>query len=452
MQDMEGFLKNFRSKHTQVTYRAALTAFFTKFLKQDANAYVKKILDAKADRAHPEKYDEAQEQVKKDIESFVLSLQSKPPKTSATYTGTAKVFLIENGIELPSYFWRSINNRIGKKRPQTIDEVPTKDAEPLRKLFSYFDIRAKAFFLCLASSGCRTGELLQVEMEDIDLDRSPVRIILRKTKNGIPRHVYISSEAKEALLEYLRHREQYLASGQLKGSGLKKYWISKKGASSEGNQQSDFINKLFPLASSLPGKMWNIALGKAGLLKRDRITHRITLHPHGLRKRFRTLLGRVNVDMAEALMGHEGYLTGSYRRHSDDDLEKFFQENEHVLAVFNDGREVAKVKESLGRSVLEQKELIKKQQEVIEGLLSEKSLLQVQVTSTSDRLAKLDDRMAIYEKFLHKFMRMSPEELAECLTDFSVKKQEALDKEFNEKLKQEEEENAQLVRRVSASR
>jgi hypothetical protein len=48
----------------------------------------------------------------------------------------------------------------------------------------------------------------------------------------------------------------------------------------------------------------------------------------------------ISVDVTEALMGHEGYLTEVYRKYSHEDLAKFYTQGEHALHVFTNGQEV----------------------------------------------------------------------------------------------------------------
>jgi integrase len=74
-------------------------------------------------------------------------------------------------------------------------------------------------------------------------------------------------------------------------------------------------------------------------------------HPHTLRKFFRTRLGAVSIpiDVVEALMGHEGYLTEVYRRYSIEDLRKFCLKGESALLVFMEAQEVTKLALRSGR-------------------------------------------------------------------------------------------------------
>ena len=80
------------------------------------------------------------------------------------------------------------------KEPLTRDRIPTK--EELRNILSYANLRDKAIYLTLLSSGIRVGELTQITIHDIYLDEKPVRIELEAEycKNKQSRTVFISKE------------------------------------------------------------------------------------------------------------------------------------------------------------------------------------------------------------------------------------------------------------------
>ena len=84
-----------------------------------------------------------------------------------------------------------------------------------------------------------------------------------------------------------------------------------------------------------------------------------------LRKFFRTKLGSVIlVDVVEALMGHEGYLTEVYRRYSMDDLAKFYKQGEHALLVFTESGEISRLRQEI-------EEKNKQLQTLVNGLTAE---------------------------------------------------------------------------------
>ena len=93
-----------------------------------------------------------------------------------------------------------------------------------------------------------------------------------------------------------------------------------------------------------------MALHKSGLNGKDKSTGREKIHPHVLRKFFRTRLGAagIQIDVVEVLMGHEGYLTEVYRRYTQEDLAKFYKQGEHVLQVFGiDIKEISQMRDEL---------------------------------------------------------------------------------------------------------
>ena len=186
--------------------------------------------------------------------------------------------------------------------------------------------------LVLLSSGIRIGEALQLVPEDLELEADPARIKIKGsyTKTGNPRTTFITREAKEVLLEWLKVRDQYLVSSVSKTKLYKK----------DLNDP-----RVFPYCHANAYVMWNLGLKKSKFDKIDSSTNRHVIHPHVLRKYFRTRLASViQVDIVEALMGHEGYLTEVYRKYSTEDLAKFYKQGEHSLLVFTEAAEVNRLK------------------------------------------------------------------------------------------------------------
>jgi len=106
--------------------------------------------------------------------------------------------------------------------------------------------------------------------------------------------------------------------------------------------------RIFPFETSTAYSLWRKALNKAKLNGKDKSTNRERIHPHVLRKFFRTRLGAViPVDVVEALMGHEGYLTEVYRRYSLKDLKKFYLKGESALLVYTEAAEVTKLRQEV---------------------------------------------------------------------------------------------------------
>ncbi len=319
------FLKTYGSKKTVETYRLGLRAFLSCI-------YGKEVRNGDLDR-YALLYVEGDRDWQDDLDTFLASLQGRPPKTIRVYLAAVKTYLMENQIEIPQVFWRRLNGRIKGNRPVTIDKVPSN--QELKRIVGFLPIQGRALYLALESSGMRIGEGLAIRIGDIDLSARPYRVNIRGeyTKTGNPRVTFISSEAKEALDDWLRNRDSYLRAACAK---------SRQHAKREDDP------RIFPFDATTAYAMWDNALQRAGLQERDQATGINTIHPHVLRKFFRTRLGSViPVDIVEALMGHEGYLTQVYRRYSIEDLAEFYKKGEYAISVFGNGAEIVKIKAEL---------------------------------------------------------------------------------------------------------
>jgi site-specific recombinase XerD len=234
-----------------------------------------------------------------------------------------KTFLIENDVELPQKFWRRLSRRVKGSRAATQDRVPT--TQELKTILTHMPIQGQSLYLFLASTGMRIGETLQLQLSDIDLDHATVHVRKDYTKSGNPRVCFFSSETRELLGEWLKNRDRYLDQS-----------IQRSGR--YGKRRDE---RLFPFTKNTAYELWNRALAKSHNGQRDPSTGRRVLHVHTLRKFFRTkMAGAIQVDVVEALMGHEGYLTDVYRRYTAQDLAKFYLQGEPALHVFSSGEDV----------------------------------------------------------------------------------------------------------------
>jgi integrase len=315
------FLGLYTSPNTRKCYRYSLQHFFTAMYGK-GDIYTQGDQYFSEDRSHED-----------DLNVFLNYLNGKPPKTIRLRLSVVRTFLSENDKEFPQKFWRRLNKRVKGSQARTMDRVP-RNTE-LRRIMVHLPIHGKALFLTLASSGMRIGEALQLQLDDVDLAVDPARLSIRGeyTKTGNPRVAFVTGEATEAIQEWLRNREQYIESA------VKKSTLYKK---------STKDRRLFPFRSDVAYRLWNGALFKAELNGRDKTTNVHELHVHVLRKFFRTRMGGViNRDVVEALMGHEGYLTGEYRRYDVSELAKHYTQGEHVLHVFSDGEQVGRLRQEV---------------------------------------------------------------------------------------------------------
>jgi len=266
-------------------------------------------------KIEPNRYITTKRDYEKDIENYFKYLKKtyKPLTTRNSKLNVIRVFLEENNITFTKRFWKKLkrSKKDQGNRSATIDRAPTR--YELRKIILEGRPIHRAMFLMAASSGMRIGEIIQLTPDDIDLDYNPPMIKIRGeyTKNGESRVTFISNEAKEALLKWYSLRDNWIQTAQKKLSNLKYDWGKDK--------------RIFPLNRSTPCFYWKNMLKRANLNKRDPTTDIHVLHTHTLRKFFRTnLVQSMGLDMVEQLMGHAGYLTGAYRRHSVEDMAKAY--------------------------------------------------------------------------------------------------------------------------------
>jgi integrase len=376
-----GFLKQYDSKNTVKSYKSSIKSLLEAVYSE---AEVKNHFRGR-DRGRD--YDSALEELaikylseprdyEEDVDALFISLKDYAPKSVRLRLAVVKVFFMENGVELPQIYWRRLRRRIKGSRAQTIDQVPSN--EELRKIIMHLPVHGNALYLLLSSSGMRMGETLQLLPEDFDLDAEPARINIRGeyTKTGNPRIAFMSREAAEAVKEWYKIRDEYLETS----SGRSHFY-----------DKDEDDDRVFPFTDSTARYIWNKALDKTGNGKLDASTGIHKLHPHVLRKFFRTELSKViPVDVVEALMGHEGYLTEVYRRYSMRDLADFYQRGEHALLVFTEVGEVNRLREE----VEEQRNQL---QRIVNGVSGENLELK-------SRLARVELAVTELKKMLQEMM------------------------------------------------
>ena len=366
---VENFLKMYRSQSTVNTYRWALTKFFETVYGED---------EGKLEQ-HAERYFSEKRNVQEDVENFFAVIKDKPPKSIRLMVAAVRTFLIENDVELTQRFWRRLRKRVRGSRALTLDKVPSNIE--FRRMLMHMPVQGKALFLTLASSGMRIGEALQLEVEDFEFDKQPCKVNIRGgyTKTGNPRIAFVSKEAVLTIQEWLKVRLDYLKSAV--------------GKSHLHAKKAEDL-RLFPFEITTAYSMWKKALKKAGYAKRDASTNRRTIHPHVLRKFFRTKMGAlIPVDVAEALMGHEQYLTEVYRRYSMEDLSKFYLEGEAALLIFTETEEVIKLRKEVEESKSELQSMVNHLQMKSIRLEEENIDLKNQQRKTEEELDKIITRL-----------------------------------------------------------
>ena len=276
----------------------------------------------------------------KDMLKFAADLHSRPPKSAGAFmTGVKSWIEFTLGVELSRKQARLLRGRLPKGSKARTEEAEL-SREVLRRILAHTDVKGRALFLFLAASGIRIGEALKLRLEDVNLNADPPEVYVRGeyTKSGDKYSSFLTSEAKEALLEWLKVREGYLESAANRGRGL-----------GRAKQQRD--PRLFPFSPRVAEQMWQNAIRKAGLAEKDAYTNRHKLHIHMLRKWFlsQAKLGAPN-EMVEAWAGHSGYLDDAYRRYSKEQMREYYKRAEPYLLI-NVPKDISEIQTKFQRDV-----------------------------------------------------------------------------------------------------
>lgn len=330
MGKMSNFLALYPNENTFRNYRAGLMAFVDwKYGPQREGKEVTREELVKYERLIDE-YLASDPEYLQDFIRYAAAAASAntAPHTARNRFVIWKEFLAEQGIEIKTRDLKRIRTKLPKGTTRTVER--DLDHDTLRMLVQHMDIKGKALFLTLASSGMRIGEALALTFDDIDLEHEPVFIQIRgeNTKTGEQRYTFISSEAKEALVEWLKVREAYMIQAKNKNAGFINHGFS--GPRPEISCDA----RIFPFAMKTAQDSWTTAIKNAGAKERDRSTGRYSLHIHQLRKFFRSQLAlAIPVDIVEYLMGHSGYLTDAYRRFTKKEVAEYYLKGEYRLSV-----------------------------------------------------------------------------------------------------------------------
>ncbi len=337
------FLNSFPNYNTAHGYKSGLKRYFD-YIKKNPDDYIGtdyRLLE----NGEKIKRQNIYENDIKDYWNHLIKSKT-PPKSIKYFIASVRVFLQHYRINLDAVFWKDLNRRGPGDDARTIDAPITN--EILEKILIHGETKARALFLMIASGGMRADEALLLTMDDIDLNSNPVKITIKgeNTKNKRTRITFISEEAKRYLIEWLKERKEYLKLAVEKTKLLETF---------HGTITKTIDNdKIFPFDYDTARCIWNRLIRKANFDNRDKNTKRRTYHIHGLRKFFRTQFSKQDRDVAELLMGHEGYLTREYLRYTEEDLKQIYLKGVKYLYIFDrplsdieQQREIEKLKQQV---------------------------------------------------------------------------------------------------------
>jgi integrase len=281
-----------RSKNTELTYLKSLKNFFNHIGVSDPDMLIEKIKNKEID---------ANEIYKQ----YVVSLASRniAPKSVAAWAAGVKKFFLANGIEV-----KPIPIKV---YPLHEDTLPTK--EDLKKVLETSSLKARLCILILLSSGLRVGELHQLKIGDIELDKDPpvIRVKGISAKERKSRITFISPQAKEVLKEYLEKRK--LNENITSDSPL---LVTDDGKPMSYQNLQYILNNAFKKVAKRIGK-------------------RYSLHPHSLRKWFKTQLISAGTPgpIVDRLVGHSRYLASEYELYTEEQLRQWYLKSMGALMI-----------------------------------------------------------------------------------------------------------------------
>lgn len=386
MEKIKKFLGLYPKKNTVGVYRAGIYDFFDCLYGK-----VRKGKQVKKDEAEryeelAERYFNEQRDHFEDLLTFLAYMNGQPPIGARAKIAGVKEFISYHGVEFTQRQLKQITTKMPKGKSARTAEKDV-DIELLRKILIHLDLNGKALTYVLASSGARIGEILQVKLSDVDLATTPPEIVVRGeyTKSGDTRTIFISTEAKGVLKEWLKIRDSYLESARNRNKGL-----VEKGRAKEKVIIDD--DRLFPFTDRNMREIWENSLTKAGLWKKDKTTGWSQIRVHALRKFFRSQLAlSCPLDIVEALMGHEGYLTAAYRRYTRKQMGEYYLKAEHHVTIMGSGdiKEIQDKLQDTHAAVEGYRGIISKQTEEIAELREEMMRRDDEITFLKDAVEEI---------------------------------------------------------------
>lgn len=290
-----------------------------------------------------------------DVWKFAMSIQEAKlaPKTQKLMLTAVKGFLERNDVELKSREWDDILQRNNLRKPRPIHQKRTPTNSDLKTILSYGDIKARALFLFVSSSGLRISEALGLTFADIDMDNNHIRLKHSMTKARVARDTFFSDEAKDALQKWLPARKQLLQNhykksifvrNKLAKEGYefkKKYneWhIYKEGKEVTKEELIEMESRLFPFEYQNAKKIWNNLLEKAGHPYNQKDGNQYIYNVHSLRRFWFTNLetSGANMNHVNNMGAHESELNATYTHFEFSTLKNTYQKNMDALSVFTE--------------------------------------------------------------------------------------------------------------------
>jgi len=245
---------------------------------------------------------------------------------------TAKEFLNDIGCRI---YWEDLKRKFRlPKEPITYQEGLTKTQ--ISQLVRLANYKTATAILIACSSGMRLGEIAQLKLGDIDLEKIPaeVRIRAETTKTNEGRITHISSQATRALKDFVakcpRQKEDYIFLMNYYMQPKKRYLKSREPAKMSPEELHDY--KVQTTEGNLSQQLWKIIKEIPELNKKNENGTNM-VHFHAFRYFFKTQVTDAHQsDFAEALMGHKSLKLVYYRQNAAARARTYL-DVEHALTI-----------------------------------------------------------------------------------------------------------------------
>jgi integrase len=254
-----------------------------------------------------------------DLLTFTDSLKHLHQNSQRNMVASVMSYLSYNDIIVP----KAQRTQIVPKKGDVFRDKALSALE-VKRVYEFLPPIGKACLLLLFTTGMRIGELIQVK--ETDMEGKVIHLSGTYTKNGRGRDVVMTQECLAYLTDiWLPQKPEYLKAAQYRNIGLINQ--AKTPEKKAGIKSLD-DDRIIPATKSTMYEILMRGFKNAGF--GDKKGEKYLYHPHGLRKSFRSIVGSQNPDLAETLMGHEGYLNQSYLRL---DVVKEYEKVEDLLSL-----------------------------------------------------------------------------------------------------------------------
>jgi integrase len=272
----------------------------------------------------------SKEKLTGDLLTFADSLKNLGQNSQRNMVASVMSYLSYNDIIVPKAQRTQIVPRKGdvfRDKALTTDEV--------KRAFEFLPPIGRSALLLLFTTGMRIGEVIQIK--ESDAEGKIVHLTGAYTKNGRGRDVVMTQECLSYITDiWLPQKAEYLRKAQKRNVGL----MSQVREEMRPEIKKLDDDRIIPCTQSTLYEILMRGFKRAGFggKRGDKFLY----HPHGLRKSFRSIVGSQNPDLAETLMGHEGYLNQSYLRI---DIVKEYEKIEHLLSLTSNASMNGRVKQ-----------------------------------------------------------------------------------------------------------